>query len=391
MNNVIALQHYNEDTTVSGILSPEQEAGFATESGAGDDFSIRYAEAAEFDRLAARYDDVVSEQTSRFVESRWGAARTERVVVERAGEEVAVAAMVVIAIPGTGRGLAIAKWGPLWRKKGQAIDVTRLRGALRALANEYVDQRGLFLSVQPHADPEFADATVEALKGLGFSEGSSLPYPDRYLVDVSVTPEELKSSLDQKWRYNLNKSLKNDLEVKIVDADAGYDEFMQLYGQMLDRKQFQDSSAIGTLTDLVNADVPELKPVFVMVYADGRPTAGAVLGVAGDRAVYLYGATDERALRLKAGYAMHGWIANWLCDQPGVRWYDLGGTDGDRGLHQFKKGFCGKLGRIVETPPTYRRSRTAVDDILVRTIYMAHDLKAATSRTLHRAKSLLAA
>ncbi|MCP5082672.1 MAG: peptidoglycan bridge formation glycyltransferase FemA/FemB family protein [Alphaproteobacteria bacterium] len=391
MNNVIALQHYNENSTVSGILSPAKRAELAFEPTLSADFAVRYVDGPEFDRLAARYDDVVSEQTSRFVESRWGASRTERIVVERGGEEIAVAALVVFSIPGTGRGLAIAKWGPLWRQKGQTLDVTRLRNALQALRLEYVDRRGLFLSVQPHADPEFSDASVEALKGLGFTEGSSLPYPDRYLVDVSVTPEELKSSLDQKWRYNLKKSLKNDLEIKMVEAGAGYAEFMQLYEQMLDRKQFQDSSAIATLADLVHAEEPEHRPVFVMVYADGRPTAGAVLGIAGDRAVYLYGATDERALRLKAGYAMHGWIADWLCGLPGARWYDLGGTDGDQGLHQFKKGFCGKLGRIVTTPPNYRRSRTAVDDILVRTIYMAHDLKAATSRTLHRAKSLLAA
>ena len=391
MNNVIALQHYNKNTAVSGILSPEDarkaKAGEATNVAC----TARYVDSPQFDQAAVTFEDVISEQTSRYVESRWGASRTERVVVERADELIAVAVVVVFAIPGTERGLAILKWGPLWRQKGKTPDVTHLRGALQALAGEYVERRGCFLSVQTHADPEFGDAQVEALKGLGFTQGTSLRYPDRYLVDVSVPYEEVKSSLDQKWRYNLKKSLKNDLEIKFVEAEEGYEAFMQLYDQMLDRKQFRDTSAVHTLEDLVKADQPDLKPVFVMVYCDGRPTAGAVLSIAGERAVYLYGATDDRALRLKAGYAMHGWIAEWLCGLSGVRWYDLGGTDGEAGLHQFKKGFCGKLGRIETTPPSYRRSRSALDDLLGRTIYMAHDVKAATSRTLHRAKALLEA
>ncbi len=391
MNNVIALQHYNENTSVSGILSPEQHPEQKTGPGDSDAYSVRYVTDAEFDRHAAQYADVVSEQTSRFVRSRWGASRTECVILENGGDEIAAAVIVVITLPGSERGLAIVKWGPLWRQKGQPSNPSHLLGALQTLNDEYVERRGCFLSVQPHADPEYSELQVEALIGLGFTQGASLPYPDRYLVDVSVTPDQLTSSLDQKWRYNLKKALKHDLEIKIVDPETGYQEFMQLYDQMLERKKFQDSSAIATLSDIVKAPDPQLKPVFVMVYIDGQPAAGGVISVIGERAVYLYGATDDRALRLNAGYAMHHWIAGWLCDQPGVRWYDLGGTDGDRGLHQFKKGFCGKLGHIVSTPPSYRRSRTAMDDLLVRTIYMAHDLKAATVRPLHRAKSLLAA
>ncbi len=391
MNNVIALQHYNEDSTVSGILSPERSVDQSEDKAVGSECSILYVDGPEYDRRAARYEDVVNEQTSTFMESRWGASRTETVVIEREGEEIAVAAVMVVSLPGTDRGLAIIKWGPLWRKKDAQLDLTRPQAALKALSEEYVERRGCYLSVQPHAEPEFGEVEVAALESLGFAAGDSLRFPDRYLVDVSISPEEVKSSLGQKWRYNLKKSLKNDLEIKIVESEEGIAAFMELYAQMLDRKQFHDSSAISTLRDLVKTEQPELKPVFVMVYSDGKPTAGAVISVAGERAVYLYGATDERALRLKAGYAMHGWIADWLCGLPGVRWYDLGGSDGDQGLHQFKKGFCGQLGRILTTPPSYHRSRAGLGDIFGRTIYMAHDMKAATTRTLHRAKTLLEA
>lgn len=391
MNNVIALQHYNEETSVSDILAKTAPSETAAEANVNVECTLRYVDGAEFDRRAACYADVVSEQTNQYLESRWGASRTECVIIERAGEEIAIAAMVVIALPGTDRGLAILKWGPLWRSKDATLDLTRPKDALEAISHEYVDQRGCFLTVQPHADPETSDLHVELLESLGFTEGTTLPYPDRYLVNVSVPFEDLKTSLDQKWRYNLKKSLKNDLEIKMVDAEEGYSVFMKLYDQMMDRKQFQDSSAIFTLEDLMKTDEAELKPAFIIVYSDGVPTAGAVIGVGGERAVYLYGATDDRALALKAGYAMHGWIADWLCSLPDVRWYDLGGTDGDQGLHQFKKGFCGKLGHIVRTPASYERSGSAIASVLSRSIYMARGVKAATSRTLLRAKSLIAA
>lgn len=352
---------------------------------------VRYVDTGEWDRLAARCSDAVSEQTCVFMESRWGGHRVERAVVESGGEFIGGAVVIVLRYPGIDRGLAVVKWGPLWREKGRPADPARLRTTLAALKDEYVDRRGCFLSVQPHADPDHGNEMVAALRALEFTSGSSLPYPDRYLVDVSMPPEDVRASLDQKWRYNLKKSDKNNLEIRLVDAEQGYPIFMELYGKMLDRKQFQDSSAIGTLADLAGSSEQALKPVFVLVYHDGRPTAGAVLDVAGDRAVYLYGATDDRALRLRAGYAMHWWIAEWLCARDEVRWYDLGGSDGDDGLHQFKKGFCGKAGRIVATPPVFNRSRSMLDDLMGRSIYAARDVKSAASRILHRARVQISA
>ena len=99
-------------------------------------------------------------------------------------------------------------------------------------------------------------------------------------------------------------------------------------------------------------------PMVVMVRHEGRDTASAVIDTSGERGVYLYGATDGRALPLKAGYALHWWIAEHLCALPQIKWYDLGGSDGDKGLHQFKKGFVGKQGVIQVTPADHHASAT---------------------------------
>ncbi len=89
--------------------------------------------------------------------------------------------------------------------------------------------------------------------------------------------------------------------------------------------------------------------------------AGAVIFTRGDTACYLYGATDDAALGLRAGYFLHWHVIRWLRDHTRATYYDLGGTDGFAGLHQFKNGMVGEAGYINPLPPvmnhaTHRRA-----------------------------------
>jgi hypothetical protein len=120
---------------------------------------------------------------------------------------------------------------------------------------------------------------------------------------------------------------------------------------MLDRKKFADHSAYETVPALMAMDNERLRPELFFVRHLGEVIAGAIIFKAGDRAVYLYGATNDRALPLRAGYFMHWHIIRWLRDNTPAKWYDLGGTDGFQGLHQFKKGMVGEAGVIQPVPP----------------------------------------
>jgi len=344
-----------------------------------------------WDRHAAGFCDVVQEQTSRFTGARWGAGRREAVTVSRNGEIIGGAVIVLFRVPGSERGLAIVKWGPLWKRPDRAVDPRNFERIVAAIKREYVDRRGCFLSVLPHADPDHGAIVARVLERLGFTHGAQLAHPERYLVNVEIGPEDLRASLEQKWRYNLKKAEKNDFTAEFADPEDGLDRFMALYEQMLGRKQFQDFSAIDTLPSLMRGSIEAHRPRIVLVHHDGAPTAGAVIDTSGERAVYLYGATDHRALPLKAGYVMHWWIAEWLCRQPQIRWYDLGGSDGDKGLHQFKKGFVGKDGDIVETPPAHNLSADLVSDLIGRSIYAARNIKAVGAKTLHGIRERLGA
>lgn len=344
---------------------------------------------AEWDALAVRFDDVNAEQTNTFCEARWGADRVENVLVRENGHVLGGATILSFRLPATPYGVAMIKWGPLWRPIGGAPDSAHFAKLIDGLRTEFGDRRGQFLAIMPHADPDHGSVIVERLQSMNFVPGWNLPDPDRYLVNVAISPDELRQSLDQKWRYNLKKAQKNNFEIEQVEGEAGYARFMELYNQMISRKKFHDTSAVDTLPALMNSPIAELRPRIVLVSHEGTPTAGAVIDVSGDRAVYLYGATDQRALRLKAGYALHWWIAERLCANPAYKWYDLGGTDGDQGLHQFKKGFVGKEGAIHPIPPYYTYAKSASIRLAGNMIFRLRDAKGFASDHWHDLKSVL--
>jgi CelD/BcsL family acetyltransferase involved in cellulose biosynthesis len=148
---------------------------------------------------------------------------------------------------------------------------------------------------------------------------------------------------------------------------------------MTDRKQFPDHSAYETLPKLFEMKVAALRPELFFVRHGGEVIAGAVIFKAGDTGVYLFGATNAEALPLRAGYFLHWEIIRWLRDNTRARWYDLGGTDGFLGLHQFKKGMVGTAGVISEVPPVANRAASPLPMLLGTAAFagreLAHDLR----------------
>ena len=106
----------------------------------------------------------------------------------------------------------------------------------------------------------------------------------------------------------------------------------------------------------------------------GEVIAGAIIFKAGDRAVYLYGATLDRALPLRAGYFLHWHIIGWLKRHTRAQWYDLGGTDGFAGLHQFKIGMVGDGGVVTPVPPTANYAAHRLPFLLGEAAFGARDL-----------------
>ncbi len=303
-----------------------------------------------WDRTIASFDEVCQEQLYTFAKTRWPKVGHEPMLFWRGGEVVGGSLVMIQPLPFRAGALAVAKWGPMLARADHPRATEIYRQMIEALMQEYARRRHLMLSVLPRASLGVFNAEYDYLEHHGFTRGSELGFPNRYIVDLRLSDDEQRASFEQKWRYHLKKSEKAGLSFEWAPAER-LKEFEALYDRMLDRKKFSDHSAYETLPALMAVDNNRLRPELFFVRHLDEVIAGAIIFKAGDRAVYLYGATNDRALPLRAGYFMHWNIIRWLRDNTPAKWYDLGGTDGFHGLHQFKKGMVGERGVIQPVPP----------------------------------------
>ncbi len=308
-------------------------------------YGVSCVDAAQWEAVLADFTDISYEQSDSYMSGQWG-EKVQRVLVnDTVGQVIGGALVVEIKVPMLGRGLAYVKFGPFWRRQGQPANEAHYKAIVSALKSEFCDRRRAMLSILPRPSPEFERLEAGLLETLGFKQRRPFGDPDRYLVRVLDDEAAQKKSLAQKWRYNLNKALKNGLTISQSSDDEGLATFKSLHDQMIARKKFDDVDAVDLIPQM-RAQLPEgLRPHIFLAYKDNQPIAGAVVGVLGDTAYYVYGASNDQALPLKAGYALQWAIVCWLQGQ-GAHWYDLGGKVAEPGLHQFKKGFVGKAGEI---------------------------------------------
>jgi hypothetical protein len=303
-----------------------------------------------WDRTIAQFDEVCQEQLYTFAKTRWPSVEQEPVLFWRGSEVVGGSLMMIQPMPLRLSALAVAKWGPMLARADHPDKLDVYAGMIDALVAEYAQKRRMMLSVLPRASLSPFNAEYDHLTHRGFDRGLELGFPNRYIVNLRLSDDDQRKSFEQKWRYHLKKSEKEGLSFEHGPASR-LPEFAALYEKMLDRKKFADHSAYDTVPALMAIENDVLRPELFFVRHAGEVIAGAIIFKAGDRAVYLYGATNDKALPLRAGYFMHWHIIRWLRDNTPARWYDLGGTDGFQGLHQFKKGMVGDAGVIQPVPP----------------------------------------
>lgn len=335
------------DRLIQDVSRARHPTGKATPAAQPLDWQI--VTGADWDVLVAGFDEVCQEQLYAFARSRWPNVEQEPVVFLRDGEIVGGSLVMIQRLPLGLGAIAVSKWGPMLRHATRPDAGAVHAGMVEAMIAEYADKRGFMLSILPRASVAPVNAAYHWLEGRGFRRGSELMFPDRYMVALRLEDAAQRQSFHQKWRYHLTKSEKASLSFEHAGPEH-LPEFEMLYTAMTDRKQFTDHSAYETIASLMALEA-HLRPELYFVRHNGELVAGALIFKAGDRAVYLYGATNDKALPLRAGYFMHWHIIRWLRDHTQATWYDLGGTDGFQGLHQFKKGMVGDAGVIRPVPP----------------------------------------
>jgi hypothetical protein len=265
-------------------------------------------------------------------------------------------------------GVAYLRWGPLCHREGRELDSGTVAGMAASLCQEYCKRRGLALQVIPSAySGEQRGAVYEqALARSGLRSQPAAPNYRTVLVDLALPPEAIRKRLDQKWRNQLNRSERNGLVLEVSDGREAYREFVHLYHGMWQRKRFATSVDVEGFAHIQELLPGPAKMQTFLAKKDGESIAALVCSLMGDTAIYLLGATNQKARELKAAYFLQWQGMLWLRDR-GARRYDLGGIDPEAnpGGYHFKSGFGG--GEVTQLPP-HALSSGALGEIALRAI-----------------------
>jgi hypothetical protein len=302
------------------------------------------ASSAEWSQMLDLFDDANIYQTFAYGGVRWGRKNLSHLVLKRDGEVLGIAQLRIVRPTVFKFGMAYLRWGPLWERRDRPLDPEVPTNMVRALEEEYVGKRRLFLRVLPNA---FAGSPRAGAIRAAFGRFSQEPAVanDTYrtfVLDLGPTLEELRGKLDKKWRNQLTRSEKNDLKVVTGCSGEVYRTFCEIYSQMRKRKAFEttvDVEAFGR----IQQDLAERHRMRILICEDGGiPVAGLVASAMGDSAIYLLGATSDDGLNSKGTYLLQWTLIKWLKENS-VKWYDLGGIDPEKnpGVFHFKRGLSG--------------------------------------------------
>jgi lipid II:glycine glycyltransferase (peptidoglycan interpeptide bridge formation enzyme) len=324
---------------------------FRREAGAYS-VSVDQVGETEWESLLPLFADASLYQTWAYGAVRWGQSKLSHLVLRRDGEVVAMAQLRIARLPVLPAGLAYLRWGPVCRRRGAPTDPEVVSQMLRSLQREYVEGRGLTLQVIPNVFEETAGSEdfTSALAANGLSPEPGASRYRTFLVDLRPPPEKIRAALQQKWRNQLNASERNGLQIEVSEEPAAYQTFLDLYAGMWARKQFDSSVDVHEFGRLQDRLSPISKMVIFTARAgDGEAVGSLVCSLIGETALYVLGATNERARELKAAYFLQ-WQALTHLKARGALGYDLGGANPvtNPGGHHFKKGFGGP--EVVQLP-----------------------------------------
>ncbi len=302
---------------------------------------------SQWDSILSGFTDSSLEQSAAYARGRWG-SRAKCYLVRREGTVIAGAIVLEFSPPRLRTGLSFLKFGPFWRPKGMDVTQTDFEAVMGAIRHQVCRQEHRCLAVIPRPSPTYNALEASSLRTLGFSVREQSVDPNRYLVDLHLKEEAQRSSLDQKWRYNLRRSIKAGVTVELEDTPDGFAALERMHSDMRSRKGYDTGEPIHMVPELASSLDPSMRPHLYIARHEGRPVAGAVVCAQGDMANYVFGATASDALSLRAGYALQWHIVRDLSLKSDARWYDLGGEAGSPGLKQFKKGLVGRSGEVLE-------------------------------------------
>jgi len=241
--------------------------------------------------------------------------------------------------------------------RGPVCDDPDLAGAgLRHLV-EVGRRRGfIYIDIDPEWTGDFAESAAEMLARNGWellSAGRS-----SLRLDLSPDFDQLLGHFRKVTRYEIRRSERQEVEVRMARDESECDEWLRLFVEMAKEKHFAAGDC-GQIRGVLRWLLREAdRGGLLLARKDGRLLGGIVMVRSGLRCWYLFGATSKDS-KFNAGHLLQ-WRAIQWAKRQGCREYDFTGGEShegaDSGTAFFKQGFCDDL---VHFPPAQRRILSA--------------------------------
>jgi hypothetical protein len=162
------------------------------------------------------------------------------------------------------------------------------------------------------------------------------------VLDLAQGLEGLRRNLHPKWRRDLQRAERSDLQGGRSAQPADIAQADTLLDNLRARKGFDVPQDATFFARVAAAARGEERILIHRVRQGGELVSFHIGAYSGDTATYLLGASSRGGLQARAAYLCQ-WLAVRTAVELGLRWYDTGGIDpeGNPDVYRFKRRMGG--------------------------------------------------
>ncbi|MGQ9521677.1 MAG: lipid II:glycine glycyltransferase FemX [Anaerolineae bacterium] len=316
------------------------------------------------DLPAPAWDDLVAAHPRAHIlqTAEWGELKAafgwspQRVAVLEDGVPRAGALVLYRRLPLGLGSLAYVPRGPLvdWERPEEVAEL------LEALAGAARARRTVALIVEPDLPDEPRWRELLTALGLRPSPLGSIQPRRTLVVDIGRSEADILAAMKPKTRYNIRLAQRKGVTVG-EGTESDFPAFHRLMAETAARDRF-GVHAPAYYEQAYRLFVPRGWARLLMARVEGNPVAALMVFALGQRAWYFYGASSDAHREKMPTYRLQ-WEAMRWARSRGCAEYDLWGVpdedegrleaeftrrqDGLWGVYRFKRGFGGRLIRMI--------------------------------------------
>ena len=297
----------------------------------------------EWSNILQKFDDATIYQSWSYGKVRWGQDNLSHLVLKKNNEIVSIAQLRIIKLPFSILGIAYLTWGPVYKKKGHKINIENIQQMLRAIYNEYVISRGLYIKIRSNIIQKNGNEIESIFLEEGYTQNYYKSSYRTFVVDLTPELDDIKGRFKKKWRGYLNRAQKKGLTIKMSTDTNLFNIFIVLYKDMQSKKKFDSGVDIIEFKKIQDDLHSSLKMNIFVCEFEGEVISIEICSAIGNTGIGILSATNTLGRKLGASYLMQWEEIKWL-KSLGFQWDDLGGINPKKnpGVYHFKAGLSGK-------------------------------------------------